>query len=94
MVDGLFGALRRELSDVGWISKRCSVVNVDRKNSNRSLVAFLAFTRGQKSEGFVSIHRAPAFDHFVSVYGVSCCHKVNILSPLLNNVYFYGRSIS
>ena len=94
MANGLFGALRRELSDVGWISKRRSVVNIDRKNSNRSLVAFLAFTRGQESEGFVSIHRAPAFDHFVSVYGVSCCHEVNILSPLLNNIYFYCCSIS
>ena len=94
MVDGLFGALRRELSDVGWISKRCSVVNVDRKNSNRSLVAFLAFTRRQKSEGLVSIHRALAFDYFVSVYGISCYHEINVLSPLLNNIHFCGCSIS
>jgi hypothetical protein len=94
MANGLFGARGRELSDVGWISKRRSVVNVDRKNSDRSVVAFLAFTRGQKSEGLISIHRALAFNHFVSVYGINCCHEANVISPLLNNIYFYGCSIS
>jgi hypothetical protein len=94
MPNGLFGAHVRELSDVGWINKHRIVVNVDHNNSNRSGVAFLAFTSGDKSEGFVSKNRAPAFNLFLSVSGVNCCNEINVISPLLHNIYFNGCSIS